>query len=975
VPAADDTPEAGQGSPRVGYDPREGSGDQPALLEREMQLEQLRGWLAACNNGRGGIVLLLAGAGLGKTALVTAASELATEAGLRVLAARGGELERQMSFGIARQLFERELAALRPADLEVAVSGAAALALPAVVPSIDGPAGDPDAVVHGLYWLAVSLARLGPLALVVDDAHWADDQSLRWLVYLASRLGDVPVFVLVAGRPAEPGGEWELLARLAADEAVSELELDPLDPRGVSALIERGLGRRPDGAFLDACVNSTGGNPFFVTELVRVVGSAGIEAVAKHAGFVPRLTTIEVARSILARLGRLGDAARRLADAVAVLDSDADARHAAGLAGLSIEEALRAADALTGAGILRDGRPLAFIHPIARAAIYERLPAGARSRAHRRAAQLLADDGAPAERIAVHALNCEPASEPLVVDWLTAAARHALNSGAPDSAARYLERALREPPESTARAQLNYDLGQALVGIDVIEATRSFAQAAATGDREMQVLAHRWRAQTLAFAGDPAAAVIAVEQALQTAGEDPEIRLLLSGTRDFFALAWTADPDWSSRSEHIQQRANGLQGTTPGERRALAVAAFDIAKTGDAPAARALEYAGHVREALATWLDADDGVETAAGIGQSSIIADDPEALTRHERANAEAIRRGRFTNAGVATAQIAHIRFRLGALTQAEADARTSWHLLQGQRGGATAFYWWSAAQLLDVLIARGELAEAHQLVESTQMAAEPPERLCTFVCPPPGPVVLGALALAHGRLEEGIEQLLRTGSWLEERGWSNPSLNPWRALVGPALARTGRIEEAHTVLKPALERARAFGAPWALGMTLRAAGTVTEGPSGIELLHEAIRVLQPARCMLELANAHYELGAKLRRANQRAEAREHLRSGLALAHQCGATPLASVVRDELAATGARPRRIMLTGLESLTASERRVAELAASGLSNPEIAQRLFVTRKTVETHLGHVYLKLDISSRHDLAATLQAPAQMTG
>ena len=173
---------------------------------------------------------------------------------------------------------------------------------------------------------------------------------------------------------------------------------------------------------------------------------------------------------------------------------------------------------------------------------------------------------------------------------------------------------------------------------------------------------------------------------------------------------------------------------------------------------------------------------------------------------------------------------------------------------------------------------------------------------------------------------------------------------------------------------RARAFGAPWALGMTLRAAGTVTEGPSGIELLHEAIRVLQPARCMLELANAHYELGAKLRRANQRAEAREHLRSGLALAHQCGAPPLASVVRDELAATGARPRRIMLTGLESLTASERRVAELAASGLSNPEIAQRLFVTRKTVETHLGHVYLKLDISSRHDLAETLQSPAQMT-
>jgi DNA-binding CsgD family transcriptional regulator len=158
---------------------------------------------------------------------------------------------------------------------------------------------------------------------------------------------------------------------------------------------------------------------------------------------------------------------------------------------------------------------------------------------------------------------------------------------------------------------------------------------------------------------------------------------------------------------------------------------------------------------------------------------------------------------------------------------------------------------------------------------------------------------------------------------------------------------------------------------MALRAAGMVEQGEDGLRLLAEAVEVLGNGGHRFEQARAELELGAALRRANRRAAGREHLRAALDLASRCGATPLVDRARDELAATGARPRRALLFGVEALTASELRVARLAAAGYSNPEIAQTLFVTRKTVETHLGHVFSKLDIRTRGELGAALDARA----
>jgi DNA-binding CsgD family transcriptional regulator len=157
-------------------------------------------------------------------------------------------------------------------------------------------------------------------------------------------------------------------------------------------------------------------------------------------------------------------------------------------------------------------------------------------------------------------------------------------------------------------------------------------------------------------------------------------------------------------------------------------------------------------------------------------------------------------------------------------------------------------------------------------------------------------------------------------------------------------------------------------LGIALRAAGLAEGGRSGIELLREAVEVLKGSPARLEYARAMTDLGAALRRLRHRAEAREPLALGLELAHRCGAPALVKRAREELLATGARPRRLTVSGRDALTPSEARIARMAADGQSTPAIAQALFVTPKTVETHLGHAYQKLDINSRHRLAQALQ-------
>ena len=233
------------------------------------------------------------------------------------------------------------------------------------------------------------------------------------------------------------------------------------------------------------------------------------------------------------------------------------------------------------------------------------------------------------------------------------------------------------------------------------------------------------------------------------------------------------------------------------------------------------------------------------------------------------------------------------------------------------------------------------------------------------------GRLHLEQHRHEEAIRELRSLGENVSELQIENSAFYDWRPYLALALHAAGRRDEALPVAIEAVDRARLWGAPQSVGVALRTLGLVEGGASGVKLLLEAVTVLEASQWRLEYAKALVELGAALRRANKRSEAREQLRLGLELAHKLGASGLEERAQTELAATGARPRRLMLSGLESLTPSERRVAEMAAENMTNKDIAQALFVTPKTVEVHLSSVYRKLEISSRAQLPEALGATA----
>ncbi len=224
-----------------------------------------------------------------------------------------------------------------------------------------------------------------------------------------------------------------------------------------------------------------------------------------------------------------------------------------------------------------------------------------------------------------------------------------------------------------------------------------------------------------------------------------------------------------------------------------------------------------------------------------------------------------------------------------------------------------------------------------------------------------------AHrGELEQAFEDMLESGSRYER---TEPRLFPWRSNATLVALRLGRRDEARELAAAELELARSWGAPRPLARALRAAGLVHGGDAGLELLREAAATIHGSGARPEEAKALVELRAALRRSNRRIDARDELRRGVELALGCGATALAKHGNNELAATGARQRKLLVSGVDALTASERRVAEAATTGMTNKEIAQALFITVKTVELHLSSVYRKLDIAARTELARVLAA------
>ena len=229
------------------------------------------------------------------------------------------------------------------------------------------------------------------------------------------------------------------------------------------------------------------------------------------------------------------------------------------------------------------------------------------------------------------------------------------------------------------------------------------------------------------------------------------------------------------------------------------------------------------------------------------------------------------------------------------------------------------------------------------------------------------GRLRLAQGRFAEAAADLRECGRRCAAWGATGPALAPWRAHLALALLASGERDAAASVAADAVALARAWGVSSLLAEALRVAGLVTGGPPGLALLREAVAMADAGESPIERAHARTALGGALRRAGRRSEARQPLREAVEIALATGARAVARAAHEELVATGAKPRRLRQSGAEALTATERRVAGMAADGMSNRGIAQALFVSEKTVETHLGNAYRKLGINARTHLTEAL--------
>lgn len=946
-----------------------GTGGSDDLLEREAELATFDAALEAARRGAGSLLALEGPAGIGKTRLLAAAAERASELGVEVLRARGSELERSSSFGLARQLFEPHLRGATAEEREALLDGAAALAAPALgvapLPSETAPTSvalDPMfATLHGLYWLAANLAERAPVLLALDDLHWADAGSLRFLAFLFPRLPELPVLSAIAYRRGEPGVDSEPLDELAASPGARLLRPRPLSGSATRELVRARLSPEADDAFCSACLEVTGGNPFLLGELLAELAAEGMRPTATAAKQVRDFAPPTVARSVLVRLARLGEPAAALARSVAVLGDGAPLARAAELSELEPAAARRGADALARAGILASGSVLSFAHPLLRSAVYSELSPGARAEAHERAARLLAEAGAPADSIAVHLVATDPAAKPFVVATLRAAAAEAMERGDSKAEVAYLSRALAEPPPAGERAAVLRELGLAEVRAGELSGPDHLREGLAqTDDLETLAALGPTLAIALVFMGRAEEAVEMLDRALSVpSGAAREIQLAIDA--QLIGIAQHASATAPLARERLRRIPPGLRGDTPAERLALAALARERAKLGR-DAAGAADLA--VRALGGDRLLSEQGVESNLYFGAIwTLVAAERVDLAAEclEEALSESRRRGSLGPFMVACQMRSFLAYLRGAIAEAEADARLA--IDAARLHGAIFAMPHALASLNDALLERGETDAAAAALAEGGFGEEVPDTMLISLLL----FSRGALRLAAGELRAGLGDLLEFGRRKGEWGMTTPCR--WAPLAVDALVRSGGHEEARRVAAASLAEAESWGTPIARGVALRACGLGEQGERSLELLRESASLLESTPARLEHARALTDLGAALRRSNRRSEARETLRTALDLADRCGAAASASRARQELIAAGGKPRRAALSGPEALTPSEERIARMAAEGLSNREIAQALFVTKKTVEMHLGNAYRKLDIRSRKELTQALES------
>ena len=925
-----------------------------ALLERDEQLRQVGAGVDAASRGSGCVLVVSGAAGVGKTSLLQAAAEQARQRGLEVLNARGEELERDLGHGVTRQLLDRVVGKLDDHERETLLGGAAGLAAPVLgLQAVPAPlSSDPEfAARHGLTWLLAGLAERRPIVLVLDDAQWADAPALRWLAYLAQRLHQLAVMILLARRPGEAACDVGALHAICRD--AREIELGPLSRAAVAELVQARTGLAPDEDLLDSCVAASGGNPFLLDATLTALDEEGTLSLRR-----PLAGTRRIAPVILRRLARLPVDATALARAVAVLGDGADLAAAARLAELSLERAAGAADALVVADLFAPGERLGFAHGLVRDAVAGDIGQHALRAAHGQAAQRLRELGAPVQRIASHLLLAPAARDPLATSDLREAARRSLAQGAPTTAVTLLRRALAEPPPSAQLGSVLLELGMAELVSGAPSGSDRLSEAIEMLDDPLAKAAAA-QAQTMALIGQNRVndAVLTIERVRPAVATLHAQLLALDALQLALSLAFISRD--GERHRAVARLRDALPSAPPG-------AAETRGATVLMAAVSAIEGA-HSSLVHATVDQAWGGSALLDAVGPGHLfcvysavalcVARQLGALESVSTQIADrASAHGSVIGACHAWMWRAIARESMGRLAEAEADA----DLTLQMTAMASLYLPEDAVQALQarVCIERGDLAGARARLARIDAETDIFTSRIAYL------MTAAKLARAEGACAAERQALRAIQALAGDGEYGTWHLGCWPAALAIAL---GPCDEARELAAQTLLAARSRGLPAEVGIALRAQALVQGARPDIERLRAAVAQLEHSDAALEHARTLVELGAALRRSGRRSDARQPLALGLERAQHCTATALAQRALTELQATGARPRRLMVTGRDALTPSERRIAMLAAEGRSNREIAQALFVTTKTVETHLSHIYRKLGITRRTHLSKVL--------
>ncbi|MFG2129469.1 ATP-binding protein [Streptomyces sp. NPDC048751] len=961
---------------------RQPNGEPRPLLERheellalESALSDLQGAVPGVPRVSGnGVVAYAGSAGLGKTALITAARARAAAHGFTVFSGKGGEKEQELAFRVVRQLLQPALAAMEDTERRTFLGSwydtvAGALGLEATDAS---HLPDPTGVRDGLDWVMTRLAvEKAPVVLLLDDLHWADAESLSWLASFAPRTVDLPLLVVVTYRPDDLPPDRTTFRALVEHQGNRPHTLEPLGAESVARIVRDVIGEGAEGEFCDECWRATWGSPFEAVELACRLRERRMKGLRHELPVMRELAAAIKGPGLIERLKQLGGTTLRFAWAAAVLGESISLDLAANLAVIGIEDAAEAIEKLRSARILTDSTTpaggLDFTHPLIATTIYRNIPSNLRVGMHNAAAEAIRATG-PSSAAARHLLEVPCDGRPEAVACLRAAADEYLRAGAPEAARRVLTRALREPPPPEDRAAILHQLACSTFLIEPTATVGYLREALAEPgvDPDLHASMVYRLAQALAHTDRLAEAATVAAVEAKKAGNS-QIKLRMQADQFVWSAFRTDEPDSIARSRKLARLSEKLTGRNLEERYILGLRAWDALVCGE-PRQTVLACAEDALRDGMSWTDENRGFEVPVSVALAFMYCDQPRrAEELFTKGMAECQDKGwRGSHLALGQTLFGYIRYRRGLLVEAEHWVKEGLSTADRVEGAVPA-QWFAIGILIQTLLARGRVGAARRLADQYRYG----EMVPNAVIYPDPRTVYAELLLAEGRHAEAECLLSAVGERLEARAWRNPSWCAWQLVLASALAPTDP-ERAVNLARDAAKRARDFGAASVIGQALHTEAEVTGGPAALELHAEAVEHLERSPASYELARALVGHGAALSRNGRLQEAADRLYQGLESAVHCGAETLASRAREELSAAGLRPLPLRYAQTDTLTAHERRAAEMTAQGQSVAVVAKGLHLTEQGVRQLLSAVYRKIgtDATGLADALKTYPRP-----